>query len=346
MHSLFHSKRLGGIAIGGIALSLPLGLGVVTAAQAAPAPDIKVTQNSSDAVVDFDGIACSSNDTGFVSDNQFYRRFDLSQYGAANGFTVSKMTAGVEVGDSSDGTVPGDFKIYAMDHSVGANFTVADLGTALASVPVNFFTATGDTLISAPITATVPAGKDMVIEVSVDEAATDQTFYPGANEAPETGPTYLTSAGCGITAPTTLADIGFDGLANVFWVNGKTTDCKNAEASVTSATAAAATASQAVTKASGDVAKAKKKLKKAKKSHNANKIKKAKKKLKKAKQSLKAAQAASAAANAALATATATQGTKCAQPALPQAPVRPAQSSSHHPSTGATNGFSLSTSRS
>ena len=183
MHSLFHSKRLGGIAIGGIALSLPLGLGVVTAAQAAPAPDIKVTQNSSDAVVDFDGIACSSNDTGFVSDNQFYRRFDLSQYGAANGFTVSKMTAGVEVGDSSDGTVPGDFKIYAMDHSVGANFTVADLGTALASVPVNFFAATGDTLISAPITATVPAGKDMVIEVSVDEAATDQTFYPGADEA-------------------------------------------------------------------------------------------------------------------------------------------------------------------
>jgi hypothetical protein len=343
MHSRLH-KRFAGLAAA-VAVAVPLSLGVAPVAHAAPAPDIKVTQNSSDTIVDGDGISCNDNTTGFASDNQFYRRFDLGKYGAANGFSVTKMTAAVEVGDATNGSVPGHFVVYAMDHSVGADFTIANLGAPLATVPVNLFTATGDVLISAPVSATVPAGKDMVIEVSVDAAATDQVFYPGANEAAESGTTYLSSAGCGIDEPTALGDVGpFGGISDIFWVNGKTTDCKNAETAAANAATAAAAASAKVTTATKKVKHAKKSLKNAKKSHDANKLQHAKAKLKKAKKKLKKANAASTAANAALATATATQGTKCAQPALPPAPARPSQGS--HPSTGATNGHSFSTSRS
>ncbi len=355
MQSLWRSKRFAGIFASGVALAVPLGLGIAPSAQAAPAPDIKVTQNSSDAIVDGDGISC--NDGLNVSDNQYYRRFDLSQYGAANGFKTSKLTFGVEVGDATNSQVPGAFSVYALDHSVGASFTKAQLGTALATVPVNYFTATGGTLVSAAIAASVPAGKDMVIEASVAEATTDQVFYPGANESAETGPTYLASAGCGIDDPTPLADLGpFDGLSIVFFANGKTTDCSNAEAAVTKAEAAAAAAATAVTTATSakaaahkKVAKAKKKLKKAKKSHNAKAIKKAKKKLKKAKKAdkaasaaLAAAQAAKTAADAAVTAAMAQQTAKCAQPALPT--PRPV-SSGHAVKAQPRAGMSLSASR-
>ena len=348
MHILGSSKRATKLVAGLFALTVPLSLGLAPGANAAPAPDIKVTQNYSDSIVTNDGISCTAG--GIVSDNQYYRRFDLSVYGASTGFKVSKMTVGVEVAESSDSTVPGDFLVYAIDHT--AELTIANLGAPLASVPVNYFSSTGSELISAAISATVPAGKDMVIEASVDEAPVtgDQVFYPGANEEAELGTTYLSSAGCGLAEPTPLADVGpFAGIANVLWVNGKTTDCSTAETAVNTATAAAAaaaakvtaataavtTATAAVTKADGAVKKAKAKLKKAKQSGDANKVKKATAKLKKAKKAAKAAKAAQAAANTALTAAKsavtiantavqaaqAQQTAKCAQPALPALPA-------------------------
>jgi hypothetical protein len=342
MHPRLRYKRLAGVAATGVALAVPLSLGVTPVASAAPAPDIKVTQNYSDQIVPGDGISCTEDTPDqFVSDNQYLRRFDLNFHNAGGGITISSMTMGVEVADSADNNVPGSFNVYALDHT--AELTRTNLGAPLASVTVNYSNGTLDPhSVTAPITATIPAGKDLVIEAAVDEATDDEVFFPGANEAPELGPTYLASVGCEITDPLTMGDIGFDGLAVVLFAHGKTTACKTAETTAANAATAAAAAAADVTKATSAVDKAKKKLKKAKKSHNPTKIKKAKKKLKKAKKSLKAAQAAAAAANAALATATANQNTTCAQPALPPAPVRPSQGSSHHPSTGSSNGFSFS----
>ncbi|HEX5089091.1 MAG TPA: hypothetical protein VFV89_14885 [Nocardioides sp.] len=341
MHRRLRSKRLAGLAATGVALAVPLSLGVAPVASAAPAPDIKVTQNYSDEIVPGDGLSCNSGGTDqFVSDNQYLRRFDLNFHNAGGGITISSVTMGVEIADSGDNNVPGSFNVYALDHT--ADLTRANLGAPLASVTVNYSNGTLDThSVTAPVTATIPAGKDLVIEAAIDEATDDEVFFPGANEAAELGPTFLASEGCGITDPVTMGDIGFDGLAVVLFAHGKTTACKTAETNAANAATAAAAAAAGVTKATGAVDKAKKKLKKAKKSHNPTKIKKAKKKLKKAKKSLKAAQAAAAAANATLATATATQNTTCAQPALPPAPVRPAQGSSQH-STGSSNGFSFS----
>ncbi|WP_157544662.1 hypothetical protein [Nocardioides halotolerans] len=349
------SKRIAGSAAGLLAAAVALSLGVAPAADAAPAPDIKVTQNYSDAIVAGDGISC--NGGGIVADNQYYRRFDMSVYGAQNGFKVSKMTVAVEEATSSAGGVPGDFNIYAIDHT--ADLTIANLGTPVGTTPVDLESASGSELKSAAISATIPAGKDMVIELSVDDAgAGDASFYPGANEAPELGTTYLSSTSCGITEPTELAAVGpFAGIANIMFVNGKTTDCMTAETAATTAATTAAAAATKATAATADkaaadkkVTKAKKKLKKAKKSGVASKIKKAKAKLKKAKKAAKAAnaayaaaQAAKAAADAALTAANAAQATKCAQPALPPAPAAPAGGQATKPASK--GGFSLSSAR-
>jgi hypothetical protein len=46
------------------------------------------------------------------------------------------------------------------------------------------------------------------------------SFFIGSNTAPETGPSYLSAADCGIANPTTTAAIGFPNMHIVFNVNG------------------------------------------------------------------------------------------------------------------------------
>ncbi len=333
------------IAAGGVALAVPLGFGVAPA-DAAPAPDIKVTQNYSETIVANNGISCNTTATGVISDNQYYRRLDMSTYNANNGFKVSSMTVGVELADSSTSQVPGDFLIYAIPHATADPFMISDLGAPLATVPVNYFLPSGG-LITAPISASIPAGSDMVIEASVDDGgAGDAEFYPGANEEAELGPVYLTSAGCAVSEPTPVVDLVGSEYANIMFVHGKTAECTtadaavakaegdiaaaktavtNATAAVTKATADVASANAAVAKASGAVKRAKAKLKKAKKSHRATKIKKAKKKVKKAKAAAKAAKASLAAANTALASANTALGSANAALAAANAKLAPAQ---------------------
>ena len=325
------------------------------AANAAPAADIKVSQNYAETIVPNEGLAC--NDGVTVFDTKFFRRVDLSAYGAASGFTVSSITVAVEVAESTAGNVPGTVSVYALDHA--AALTTATLGAPVATVPVNFDSVANGSLLTAPISATVPAGKDMVVAASVATATDDELFFMGANTEPQVAEAYLQSATCGATEPTELSglDPSLADTALVFYAKGKTTDCKTAETALNTATAAAAaaatkvtTATAAVTKADKKVKKAKKSLKKAKKSGDADKIKKAKKKLKKAKKAAKAAKAALAAAqaaltaaNAAVTTATAGQNTKCAQPVLPPALPRPSQNS--EPTTGSNGAYSFSNAR-
>jgi hypothetical protein len=45
-------------------------------------------------------------------------------------------------------------------------------------------------------------------------------FFIGSNASPETAPSYLSAADCGITDPTTTSDIGFPNMHIVFNVNG------------------------------------------------------------------------------------------------------------------------------
>ena len=353
MQSLLRSKRIIGTVAGLVALSVPLSLGVAPAANAAPAPDIKVTQNYSDTVAPLTGVSC--NDGITVSDTQYWRRFDLSVYGAANGFSVSKMTMGVELAESTAGNVPGSFSVYALDHA--ATLTVANLGTPLATVPVNYDSVADGALLTAAIAATIPAGKDLVIKAAVNDSTTDELFFPGANEDPELAPTYLSSVACGTAEPTPVEDLVGAPLASVLYVGGKTTDCKTAETAVTTATAAAAaaatkvtTATKALKKAAKKVKKAKKALKKAEQSGDNAKVAKAKKALKKAKKAKKAkkkalasAKAALTAANAAVTAAQAAQNTKCAQPVLPPAPPRPSQD--RKPVAGSNGTLSFSSAR-
>ena len=59
------------------------------------------------------------------------------------------------------------------------------------------------TIFNVPITATVPAGTlELVMEVTnPDGVAAGNMFFIGSNASPETGPSYLSAADCGVNDP-------------------------------------------------------------------------------------------------------------------------------------------------
>ena len=62
-------------------------------------------------------------------------------------------------------------------------------------------------------TASVPAGAELVMEVFTPNGeTTGNLLFIGSNADPESAPSYLSAADCGITTPTTTAGIGFTHL--------------------------------------------------------------------------------------------------------------------------------------
>lgn len=77
------------------------------------------------------------------------------------------------------------------------------------------------TILNVPITADVPAGSELVLEVfTPDGTAAGNLFFIGSNTAPETGPSYISAPDCGLDDPTTTAAIGFPNMHIVMNVHG------------------------------------------------------------------------------------------------------------------------------
>ncbi len=328
-----------------------LTFGMTSVLAATPTPPIKVVQNYSETPVAAGGVSCNSG--GTPNENHWYRRFDLAgQHAAAQGFTVSQVVVGVEIASSADSTIPGNVAVWAIDHT--DPLILANL-EPLATAPVNYDTVADLALLTVPLTAVVPAGKDLVLEAAVQPGTSGELFFVGANAQAELAQDYIRAPGCGVTEITSWAGVGFPNNNHIIFARGKATDCLTAETAVTAAEAALAKAQAAIAPAQAKAAKAKSKankakkaLKKAKKAYAsavktfgansaqadaAKKVKAKKaKKAKKTKKALKAANAALAAAQSALTTAQATLTAKqaivvveCAQPALP-ALAKPAPS--------------------
>jgi hypothetical protein len=77
------------------------------------------------------------------------------------------------------------------------------------------------TIINVPVAGTAPAGSQLVVEVfTPDGTAAGNLIFIGSNAAPETGPSYLSAADCGVPNPTTTAALGFPNMHIVMNVNG------------------------------------------------------------------------------------------------------------------------------
>ncbi len=295
----------------------------------APAPPVKISQNSSEAFFAGGGVACHFN--GVLAENHWYRRFDLSgHYGVSKGFAVSRLVVAVEKAFSLDGTLPGHVAVSAIDD--GDPLLLANL-EPLASVPVDYESVADGALFTVPVTAVVPAGKDLVVEAVVQAGTDSELFRVGANTAPELADDYFRADVCGWTQPTPFTAVGWPMQSHILYAVGKAVDCLDAEASVTAAAAALAHATadlakaqEAKTKAVGRLRKARSALKNAVAQHGPSSAQavEARKKVAKAKKAkaakvkaLRAATSAAAAATAEVPASERSAALECAQPPLP-----------------------------
>ncbi len=200
----------------GSARVYPLNIDGVNAPTGACASNI--THSTSQEITLGNSIACRNETTGYHLENGYWRAFDMATFANSEQYNVTSVSFGIEGAISGSGS--GQPVTVILYRNVGAAFPGGVL-TQLASKDVTV-TDQVQTIMSVPLIATVPAGtSELVMEVfSPSGIAAHNTFFIGTNPAPQTGPSYISSPGCGSPNPVDVATIGFPNAHSVFNIHG------------------------------------------------------------------------------------------------------------------------------
>ena len=185
----------------------------------------ELVQTSSQAIEAGTSIACANNPPG-TNANNYYRVFDLAAAGITSDFLVSKVTFKVEdshrVGTNVPGGssvavrvgtysgTPGDQLDNSMMTILASNPTVnvPEVREVIGPPP-----STPGATVDAPITATIPAGSKLLVEIDSPDGHNVYYLYLGANTAAETAPAYVLAPTCKdstqayITKPTNISTL-------------------------------------------------------------------------------------------------------------------------------------------
>jgi len=186
-----------------------------------------ITQNADCSVEPLTGVSCNAG--GIDAGNQYLRRFNLTaDHGITQLYTVDAVQFGVEVADAGAGFcagVPLDINVYSIP--IGAPFLYSNM--VLEDTVSMDGTGTAGSIATAVMTGAAvidPSTDDLVVELMTCDSSNNGdfgSFYPGANGAVQTGPTYIASDSCGILDPDDLANVGFPDSHNIFVVQGTET---------------------------------------------------------------------------------------------------------------------------
>jgi subtilisin-like proprotein convertase family protein len=204
-----------------------------------------ITHSSSQAITPLNSVSC--NDGFGHTDNHYWRAFNLPSFSVTGTFHVSSIDIGIEQATAGAGPAPAHQSrnvtrnnarsaarrqrantpegtttqpmTVLLHTNTGGAFPAGTLNF-LNSVTVNVADQAG-TVLNVPLTADVPAGSELVVEVfTPDGTATGNLIFIGSNAAAETGPSYLSAPDCGVNSPTTTAALGFPDMHIVMNVNG------------------------------------------------------------------------------------------------------------------------------
>lgn len=177
---------------------------------------VTLSHSTSDAVLAGNSIGCSADNGFTTSENSFLRQFALPDLGVTGDLSVTSVTFGVEVMRPVAATV--DVNLYRMTDPTGP-FTYANfeqIGTADHQIqPIT------EQLVTVPVTADVPAGSTLVVEIAAPDLTNTAAFFIGSNTSGQSSPSYLASDACGIPEPADTASIGFPGMHIVMSVTGE-----------------------------------------------------------------------------------------------------------------------------
>jgi N-acetylneuraminic acid mutarotase len=178
----------------------------------------QITESTSQDVVTGNSVACNN---GFgTTENHYFRAFNMGTFTGGAEYDITSVDFGIESAVSGDGTgQPLTVNLYANHGSPfpGGDWQSNLIGTATTTIPDQ-----ANTIFNLPITATVATGTlELVYEVMTpDGTVVGNLFFIGSNPDPETGPSYLEAADCGVTVPTPTGDLGFPDMHIVMNVNG------------------------------------------------------------------------------------------------------------------------------
>jgi hypothetical protein len=144
-------------------------------------------------------IGCTNPDDT-TADGSWYRLFSLAAEGITTSFQVERVTLGICV---AIGTPEVQLKLAL--YAGGATDTILDLSkvTPLTSQTVAIPPTQITELVDVPISATVPAGSLLLVEVEIaDLEGTGLEVNMGFTAAAETQPAYVRSPLCGPAVPT------------------------------------------------------------------------------------------------------------------------------------------------
>jgi hypothetical protein len=160
---------------------------------------------SENTVLAQNSISCSQ--AGQHRDNRYMRTYPLDAAGITTDFEVTSVAVGIETAASTGASQPIDVRL----HTLSGPLQLANL-TQIASESVAVPPQTGS-ILNVPITALVPAGSTLVVEVHTpDGVAPGNTFFIGSNRASEDTPSFLIGDDCANPEPTAAGALGVPGL--------------------------------------------------------------------------------------------------------------------------------------
>jgi hypothetical protein len=167
-----------------------------------------------------------------TAENSYYRAYVLAEHGISTTFSITGVTVGVEntmddpnpETDPPQATQPAAIRLYSYPGAPGTTLDVAQM-TGLGSSNVTFTNGLAGAVVNFPVTATVPPGATLIVEVAIPDGDPDGDqygphFFIGSNTGGETRSGYLRAPECGTAAPSQLSALGFGTMHMIINVTG------------------------------------------------------------------------------------------------------------------------------
>lgn len=185
-------------------------------------------ENTNDMIAIPTSIACSDNINGvpqYTNASSYYRVFDPANYQITTDFHVTQV--GFQVENSTQNAGNGilvTVKVGTYDAVPATQLDTTKM--AVLATQTNVQTPENDEVgaaINQPITATIPAGKRLFVEVDSPQGSSNDNllFYIGANAVAESSPGYVMSSACTETQkPTNISSLGAGQISILMTVTG------------------------------------------------------------------------------------------------------------------------------
>lgn len=182
-----------------------------------------LTSNTSQEILS-SSIACSNSSTGVVSENHYFKKFDLAALRVEDEFDIYSFQFGIQSVHSAKGFGPNlnlEVKLWQTKATdFPATWGSGDY-TELISKTINVTSASDGSIVAIDFDYPLTVERDdIIIAQVINNDLVGQTFYIGSNNATDHQPSYIMAEGCNLFTPTPVADMGFPDMNLVMNLKG------------------------------------------------------------------------------------------------------------------------------